>query len=76
MLAPTAEGLAVGRVAPLSGCRAGRATARTVESVEQAALAAFFARLARAIAGTIAATGAGLLFLELFLRILGSPPGH
>ena len=34
------------------------------------------ARLGRAIAGTIAATGAGLLFLELFLRILGSPPGH
>jgi hypothetical protein len=34
------------------------------------------ARLARAIAGTVAATGAGLLLFELFLRILGSPAGH
>jgi hypothetical protein len=34
------------------------------------------ARLGRAIAGTIAAAGTGLLFLELFLRVLGSPPGH
>jgi hypothetical protein len=34
------------------------------------------ARVGRAIAGTIAGMGAGLLLLELFLRILGSPPGH
>ena len=34
------------------------------------------ARVGRAVAGTVAATSASLLLLELFLRLLGSPPGH
>jgi hypothetical protein len=34
------------------------------------------ARIGRALAGTIAATGAGILLLELFLRLLGDAPGH
>jgi hypothetical protein len=34
------------------------------------------ARVGRAIAGVTAATLASLLVLELFLRLLGSPPGH
>jgi hypothetical protein len=34
------------------------------------------AHVGRAIAGVTAATLASLLILELFLRLLGSPPGH
>jgi hypothetical protein len=34
------------------------------------------ARVGRAAAGTTAATLASLLLLELFLRLLGEPPGH
>ncbi|MFN2567854.1 MAG: hypothetical protein ABR499_22915 [Gemmatimonadaceae bacterium] len=34
------------------------------------------ARIGRAVAGTVAATIAGVLALELFLRLLGAPPGH
>lgn len=34
------------------------------------------ARIGRAVAGTAAATLTSLLVLELFLRLLGSPPGH
>lgn len=34
------------------------------------------ARLGRAVAGVVAGTGAALLLLELFLRVLGDPPGH
>jgi hypothetical protein len=34
------------------------------------------ARLGRAAAGGLAATLASLLLLELFLRLLGNPPGH
>ena len=34
------------------------------------------ARIGRALAGTIAGSGAGLLLLELFLRVLGDAPGH
>ena len=33
-------------------------------------------RIGRAVAGAISATGAGLLLLELFVRVLGSAPGH
>ena len=34
------------------------------------------ARVGRASAGTVTATLTALLLLELFLRVLGSPPGH
>lgn len=34
------------------------------------------ARVGRAVTGTVAATVASVLLLELFLRVLGSPPGH
>jgi hypothetical protein len=33
-------------------------------------------RLGRAVAGTVAATLSAGLLLELFLRLLGDPPGH
>lgn len=33
-------------------------------------------RLGRAVAGTVAATLSAVLVLELFLRVLGDPPGH
>jgi hypothetical protein len=33
-------------------------------------------RLARAAAGTVTATLSAVLLLELFLRLLGDPPGH
>jgi hypothetical protein len=33
-------------------------------------------RLGRAVAGTVSATLAAVLLLELFLRVLGDPPGH
>jgi hypothetical protein len=32
--------------------------------------------LGRAVAGTVAVTLAAVLLLELFLRVLGDPPGH
>jgi hypothetical protein len=33
-------------------------------------------RLGRAVAGTVTATLTAVLLLELFLRLLGAPPGH
>ena len=33
-------------------------------------------RLGRAVAGTVVATLSAVLLLELFLRLLGAPPGH
>jgi hypothetical protein len=33
-------------------------------------------RLGRTVAGTVAATLSAVLVLELFLRLLGDPPGH
>jgi hypothetical protein len=46
------------------------------ESAEPPGWRTRIARVGRAIAGAAAATLASLLVLELFLRLLGRPPGH